>query len=158
MCTVPNPNSRFVEYDQFQLTTKYGVRGLWRSAIVPGWGQFHKGANLKGGLILGGSAALAVGIVYTETMRKDYYNKIVKTHNVMEKRIYKTRSDNFAMGRNVCIGALGALYVYNLIDAIVAPGARYVKIQKVNRDGVTYAVAPTMTTTGDPAMAMSITF
>lgn len=145
-------------FDNVELTTKYGARGLWRSAIVPGWGQFHKGANLKGGLILGGTAALTAGIVYTETMRKDYINKIAKTHNAEEKRIYKTRSDNFAMGRNVCIGVLGALYVYNLIDAIVAPGARYVKIQKVNRDGVTYAFAPTMTTTGDPAMAMSITF
>lgn len=145
-------------FDNVELTTKYGARGLWRSAIVPGWGQFHKGAKLKGGLILGGTAALVGGIVYTETMRKDYMSKITKTHNAEHKRTYKTRSDNFAMGRNVCIGALGALYVYNLIDAIVTPGARYVKIQKVDRNGNTYAFLPTVTTMGDPAMSMAITF
>lgn len=36
-------------FDNIELTTRYGARGLWRSAIIPGWGQFHKGANLKGG-------------------------------------------------------------------------------------------------------------
>ena len=54
-------------FDNIELTTRYGARGLWRSAIIPGWGQFHKGANLKGGLILGGCAALAAGIVFTES-------------------------------------------------------------------------------------------
>ena len=145
-------------FDDVYVTDKYGGRGLWRSAIIPGWGQFHKGANLKGGLILGGTALLVGGIVYTETMRKDYMNKIEKTHVAEHKRAYATKSDNFAMGRNICIGALGALYVYNLIDAIVAPGARYVKFSRVDRSGNSYVLTPTVTATGDPAMAMAITF
>lgn len=151
----PNYNGKFCPTE---ITNKYGGRGLWRSAIIPGWGQFHKGANLKGGLILGGTALLVGGIVYTEMMRKDYMNKIEKTHVAEHKRAYATKSDNFAMGRNICIGALGALYVYNLIDAIVAPGARYVKFSRVDRSGNTYALTPTLTATGDPAMAMAITF
>ena len=144
-------------FDNVELTTKYGLRGLWRSLIIPGWGQFHKGNNLKGGLILGGSAALATGIIYTETMRNDYIRKINTTHSAEHKLSYATRSDNFAMGRNICIGALGALYVYNLIDAIVAPGARYVKIKR-SYNGASYAVAPLLVDGENPAVAMAITF
>ncbi len=158
LCAMPNPNARIVAYDSFIVTDKYGARGLWRSAIVPGWGQFHKGANLKGGLMLGGSVALAAGIVYTETMRKDYLAKIDKTKITEHKRAYHTTSENFALGRNICIGALAGLYVYNLIDAIAAPGARYVKVRRVDSRGNTYAMAPTMMTDGSPGVAATIRF
>ncbi len=144
-------------FDNISLTTKYGLTGLWRSAIVPGWGQFYKGSNLKGGLIMGGAVALAGGIVYTECMRSDYANKIAKTHNEDNKRAYATRRDNFATARNVCIGALGALYIYNLIDALVAPGARRVLV-KERPGGGSLAVSPAITPEGYPAMACSITF
>lgn len=144
-------------FDNIELTTKYGVQGLWRSAIVPGWGQLYKGSTLKGGLIMGGTVVTIGGIIYTETMRKDYMNKISKTHNTNNMRAYKTRADNFATGRNICIGALGALYVYNLIDAIVAPGARRVVV-KQRPNGNTYAFLPTLSTEGDPMMSVSITF
>lgn len=137
--------------------SSYGVHGLWRSAIVPGWGQFYKGSNIKGGLILGGCVALAGGIVYTETMRQDYMNKIKKTHNTDNMRVYKNRADNFAMGRNICIGGIAALYVYNLVDAIVTPGARRVVVRK-NTNGRSYALLPSMTCDGGPALVAQITF
>jgi len=144
-------------FDSISLTTQYGLTGLWRSAIVPGWGQFYKGSNVKGGLILGGTVVLAGGIVYTECMRSDYADKIAKTHKEDNKREYATRRDNFETARNVCIGALGALYIYNLIDAIVAPGARRVLV-KERPGGVSYAIAPSITPEGYPVMACSITF
>ena len=76
LCTVPDPNNPKVMYDDFELTTQYGAQGLWRSAIVPGWGQFHKGSYLKGGLILGGTAVLIGGIVAAE----DYQYGLCQTH------------------------------------------------------------------------------
>lgn len=53
---------------------------------------------------------------------------------------YNTKADNCENARNICIGAAAALYVYNLIDAIVAPGARRV-IVKRNRIPVIQPVA-----------------
>ncbi|MBD5345011.1 MAG: hypothetical protein HDR90_08525 [Bacteroides sp.] len=144
-------------FDDVRLTTNYGARGLWRSAIVPGWGQFYKGSYVKGGLILGGSVLLAGGIIYTENMRQDYMNKIAKTHNTGNIRSYKNSADNFAMGRNICIGALAALYVYNMVDAIVAPGARRVIMRK-NADGSGYALLPSLTADGGPAIVAQVTF
>ncbi|MDE5595390.1 MAG: hypothetical protein K2I89_07455 [Muribaculaceae bacterium] len=144
-------------FDDVELTTKYGAHGLWRSAIVPGWGQFYKGSYLKGGLILGGTVALVGGIIFTENQRADYVNKISKTHSAEIKKSYATKRDHFATGRNICIGAAAALYVYNLIDAIVAPGARRVVVHK-RKNGSGYAILPTMTAEGNPALAASITF
>jgi len=143
--------------DMAYVTSHYGARGLWRSAIVPGWGQLYKGSTVKGGLIMGGTAVLVGGIVFTECMRSDYADKIAKTRKEENKRIYATRRNNFSTGRNICIGALGALYIYNLIDAIVAPGARRVLV-KERPGGGSYAIAPSITSEGYPAMSCSITF
>ena len=44
---------------------------------------------------------------------------------------YNSKADNWESGRNICIGAAAALYVYNLIDAVAAKGARRVTVRKV---------------------------
>lgn len=144
-------------FDEVELTTKYGLHGFWRSAIVPGWGQLYKGSSLKGGLIMGGTVALIGGIIYTETMRQDYMNKIKKTHNTENIRAYKSRADNFATGRNILIGGLAALYVYNIVDAIVAPGARRILVKKT-ANGNSYAFMPCITSDFGPAVMTEITF
>lgn len=143
-------------FDRVELTEHYGVQGLWRSLIIPGWGQFHKKANLKGGLFLGGCAALAVGAVFMEGQRSDYVDKIIKTHDANLKRDYATKRDHFATGRNICIGVGAALYIYNLIDAIAAPGARRAVVNP--RNGRSYAIAPTVLNGGTPGLAASWTF
>lgn len=147
-------NSQLPE-DYVNVSACYGFDALWRSAIVPGWGQFHKGANLKGGLILGGCAALIAGIIFTENQHSDYVRKIVQTHSVNLKRDYATKRDHFATGRNICIGACAALYIYNLVDAIAAPGARRVVVNSKNRR---YAVAPVILPKSSIGFATRITF
>lgn len=142
-------------FDPIELTTRYGARGLWRSAIVPGWGQFHKGSHLKGGLILGGCAVLAGGIVFTESQRSDYARKIMRTHNQQLINSYSTQRDHFAAARNICIGAAAALYVYNLIDAIAAPGARRVKVSKRRVD---YSFSPIINADGTAGITTSVSF
>lgn len=144
-------------FDNVELRTDYGIHGLWRSAIVPGWGQLYKGSNLKGGLILGGTVALIGGIIFTENQRTDYANKILKTHDAAIKKSYATKQDHFATGRNICVGALAALYVYNLVDAIVAPGARRIVVKK-GHNGRSYAFLPSFSEEGSPVMTASVTF
>lgn len=145
-------------FDNVKLTTKYGMRGFWRSAIVPGWGQLYKGSTVKGSLILGGTAVLIGATIYTDCMRADYAHKINKTHIAENKRAYATRRDNFTTGRNICIGTLGALYVYNLIDAIVAPGARRIETASKSNRNFSYNIGPTLLEDCTPGFAMQITF
>ena len=150
--------NRTPNFDDVELTTQYGIHGLWRSAIVPGWGQFYKGSNLKGGLMLGGTVALVGGVIFAENQRTDYVNKIAKTHDANIKRTYATKRDHFATGRNICIGAAAALYVYNLIDAVVAPGARRVVVHHRNAAGQTYTFAPAVLDSSAPGLSMAMTF
>jgi DNA-binding CsgD family transcriptional regulator len=114
--TAPNYNAGF---ENTYTTTKYGIHGLWRSLIIPGWGQFHKGSNIKGSVFLGGTAVLAGGIVYCQSRVNNSRKLAAQTHNADHIRIYQNRISNFSMARNVCIGGAAALYIWNLVDAIV---------------------------------------
>lgn len=145
-------------FDNVTATTKYGARGLWRSMIIPGWGQFHKGSNLKGGLILGGTAVCAAGIVFTEGVRADYNTRMLQTYDVNLIRSYQTKRDNFTTARNICIGATAALYLYNLIDAIAAPGAQRLVVKRQDSKGNNYAFVPSVSMEGAPMMTAAITF
>ena len=143
-------------FDMAYTTNKYGAKGLM--SVIPGLGQFYKHHYLKGGLMLGGTAVLAGGIIFTEVCRADYAKKIGMTHDKKAMAVYANRRNNFALARNICIGATAALYVYNLVDAIITPGAKYIKFQKVNRNGSSYSLAPTVTYDGTPAAAATVTF
>ena len=114
--------------DQIDVTTRYGARGFLRSLIVPGWGQMYKGSYLKGGLILGGEVAFAAGIIAAENLRASYKKKMKEQPQFI--KTYNTKADNWENIRNVCIGGAAALYLYNLIDAIVANGSKRVIIKK----------------------------
>lgn len=116
-------------FDEFYLTDKYDSNGLWRSMVVPGWGQMYKGDHLKGGFILGGTAVLAGGVIYTECMRQNTVALMRQTtSNVLHKQLAR-RQAAWGTATTVCTTALITLYVYNIVDAIVAPGAKRVIVQ-----------------------------
>lgn len=146
------------DFDKFSATKFYGGHGLWRSLLVPGWGQMYKGDFLKGGLILGSCAALAAGIIFTECQRVDYMRKISMTHNVSHIQTYSMKADHFATARNICIGTAAALYLYNLIDAIVAPGAKRIIVHKCNGRKSEYAVVPALSSNGEAMLTASVRF
>ena len=122
------PNAT-TDFEHTSTTTQYGIHGLWRSMIVPGWGQFYKGSKGKGAMFLGGTAALAGGMVYCQSRITNSRSLAAQTYNPEHLRIYSRRISNFSTARNVCIGATAALYVWNLVDAVVAPGARRVVVK-----------------------------
>lgn len=54
---------------------------------------------------------------------------------------YNKKADDWTTMRNVFIGAAAAIYVYNLIDAAVAPGRRQVVVKK-NKSKLNYTFIP----------------
>lgn len=114
-------------FDDVTFSTRYGMRGFARS-LVPGWGQMYKGSTAKGLCILGGEVVLAGAVIATESLRASYRKKMREQPRFFQK--YNTKADNWANVRNVCIGAAAAVYVYNLIDAIVAPGAKRAVVRR----------------------------
>lgn len=128
--------------DRISLTSSYGARGLIRS-IIPGWGQIYKGSVAKGTSILCGEAACAVGIIVCENQRASYHKKMKEQPR--HAQTYNSKADNWETGRNICIGAAAALYVYNLIDAAASKGARRVVVKNARQ---TLSFHPTFSPSG----------
>ena len=114
-------------FDRTEVSRNYGITPAFMS-IIPGVGQLYKGSKTKGLCMLGGGVLGAAAIVYCESCRSAYVAKQLEQPKYA--KTYKTRADNFAMGRNVAIAATGAIMVYSIVDAVVAPGATRIKVSK----------------------------
>lgn len=133
-------------FDNVRITNKYGARGFCRS-IIPGWGQIYKGSVTKGVLMFSGVALTAGAAVTMEGMRKSYYDKMNiclgnnDSSDDAKGRTYYNMSKNMELYRNISIGACAAIYIYNLIDAAVAPGASRIvpTVTPEGAVGVTYS-------------------
>ena len=74
-----------------------------------------------------GSDAVGTGaIIFCESQRSAYMSLAHSQPRFAQT--YKTKADNFLIGRNVAIGATAALCIYSVIDAAVTPGLRRVKV------------------------------
>ena len=121
-------NPSRVTYDPVEYTTKYGARGLWRSMIIPGWGQMYKKSYAKGVIILALEAgALSTALVFNN-QHSSYINKSKATTDPAAIKFYQNKANKARnMSSAFFIGA-GAIYIYNIVDAIMAKGKmRYVK-------------------------------
>lgn len=137
--------------DNIILTTSYGAAPLFYS-IIPGVGQFTKGSNVKGALFLGGTALGAAAIILCENQRATYAKKMKEHPQHID--FYRNKKANWETGRNVAIGATAAIYLYNLIDAAVAPGRRKVDVSKRRY----YSLAPTVFEDGTLGVGFAMNF
>lgn len=108
-------------------TSKYDIRDNWRS-IIPGWAQMNKGDYIKGGIVMGGTVVLAGGSLLCRLTKEDYKSKMANTHDASVKQQYATKINNLNTGMYICAGSLAALYIYNIIDAFVSPGAKRIGV------------------------------
>jgi len=98
------------------------VQPLWRSAILPGWGQFYNDQDTKG-LVLGGLAiGLAAATITTDMIGQAAENKYLGLGGGLAQSAYDSPYNtwsNMAEINHVCYIAFGAVYVYTLLDAAV---------------------------------------
>lgn len=120
--------------------------------FVPGMAQIYKGSVGKGIGIIAGEVVLVGGVVVTECLRLNYAKKINMTHNSSLKNQYAYNANACNIARNVCIGGIAAVYIWNVIDGIVAKGKPYVSV-----DGKTLSFMP-YATAEDAGLAVNFTF
>lgn len=125
--TVSDRNNYGGSYnDDIKITTRYGASGLL--SIIPGMGQMYKGSHKKGTAILIGEIVAAGGILLCENTRASYIKKMKEQPKYAAE--YNSRADTWETGRNIAIGAAAAIYTYNLIDALVADGAKRIIVKR----------------------------
>jgi len=125
------------QFDRAYLTTDYGIMPAVMS-VIPGVGQFYKGNIVKGGILMGSVASLGIGALLCENQRSSYRNKINQNPEFAQQ--YSTKASNWQTGRNICLGAAAAIWVYNIIDAATSKGARKVIVKQ--RRGGDFSISP----------------
>lgn len=133
------------QFDTFRLTERYGIQPLFMS-LIPGLGQIYKGQPGKGYALLGAEVLLAGGIAYT-SIEKNRYERLARQQPDFRES-YESNALDFRRMRNAFLIAGGALYLYNLIDAAVARGARRVVVERPNLPEAEFAFAPVVTESG----------
>jgi hypothetical protein len=94
--------------------------------FIPGMAQLYKGSTGKGITFIVSEVAMIGGIVISENLRASYISKIGGTHNANTKQSYISSADNWQNIRNGFIAGAAAVYVWNVIDGIVAKGKKHV--------------------------------
>lgn len=120
--TAKNPT---FEYETVNISDKYPFS---YTSFIPGMAQIYKGNTTKGIAFIASEMAAIGGIVYSQSRINNCRSLMKRTYNTEHLNIYSRRISNFSTVRNVCIGAAVAVYVWNFIDAAVAPGRKRVVV------------------------------
>ena len=111
------PNSRQPAFTKYVISTDRRPTAAWRSAILPGWGQFYKGQKTRG-ILLGGAfwgslAATAVAILKENDLRNKYE---AETDPAAIARRYNTFNSWFKTRRALTAATIG-FWLLNVVDA-----------------------------------------
>ena len=91
-------------------------------SFVPGLAQIKKGSVGKGTAFIVSEAVLVGGVVAAECLQRYYALQISMTKNSTLKQRYAQNANICQISRNVGIGCVAAVYVWNVIDGMVAKG------------------------------------
>ncbi|MDE6637072.1 MAG: hypothetical protein K2K32_02405 [Muribaculaceae bacterium] len=127
-----------MQNDVFKKTTSYGAAPVFYS-LIPGVGQLYKGSTVKGSVILGSAVVVGAGIITAESLRASYIKKMKEYPKFHD--FYNNKATTWKNVRNVALGVGAGLYIYNLIDAAVAPGRPRVIVSKGK--SYNYSLVPT---------------
>ena len=96
---------------------------IWRSSIIPGWGQIYKKQKIKGSFIIGSELVFLSSFSYFAYIGKDFADKERNEIFDMDKReIYKKNKDLAYNISFISIVGASVVYLYNLYDAIASKG------------------------------------
>lgn len=121
-------------------------------SFVPGLAQIKKGSVGKGTAFIASEVVLVGGVVAAECLQRYYTQLINMTHNSTIKQRCAQNANICQISRNVGIGCVAAVYVWNVIDGMVSKGKPQVSI-----DGKTLSFMP-YTTYENTGIAVNFTF
>jgi tetratricopeptide (TPR) repeat protein len=115
---------------------------LWRSALVPGWGQAYNGQTNKAWLLGGLTWVSFGGVVATYEMGSQaeaQYHAATTPSDAVDK--YNAAYNDYVANQTFYI-VFGLAYTYNLVDAALNAGSHQDLAQAPSLGGVQLALAP----------------
>jgi len=104
-------------------TTKYGWEAGYRSLLVPGWGQFHKKNRKKGYLFISAAVTSTGSFLYTQNEYNYNINRLQEATSLEIQQEYSSRADEFKSYKNISLGAMAAVWIWSVVDAVSNDGA-----------------------------------
>lgn len=114
--TAKNPT---LSYEPITISNEYEFSAR---AFVPGMSQIYKGSKVKGSCIIAAEALSVASIIVCENQRAAYAKKAIE--NPKHAKEYGNSASNWESGRNISIGVAAGIWIYNIIDGIVAKGKK----------------------------------
>lgn len=114
---------------------------IWRSLLVPGWGQLYNGETFKGFSFMTISVAgVATGIICS-ALSQDSYSQALASRTQARRDYFNNLSNLQSTISTVSFISAGAAYVWSLVDAIVVkPENLFVDVNG-EKGGITVRVA-----------------
>ena len=124
---VPRAGMVSLAEESVVLRTKSGA--VFRSALIPGWGQFYNRQPVKGGIIVGAEAALVgaavamhfLGMSDENEYRADdfaqKYSGLTATELGVKAQHLRESAEDFYELRNIFIYSAVGVWLYNILDA-----------------------------------------
>ncbi|MFN8258373.1 MAG: DUF5683 domain-containing protein [Bacteroidales bacterium] len=99
-----------------------GFAPIWRSGLVPGWGQLYKNQKGKGYVMLAGTGALWGCIAYTQFKYIQNYNdaQLYKGSNNDYYLTYKENYEKWEKRRNTFLIGYSVYWALNIVDVVVS--------------------------------------
>lgn len=96
------------------------VGALWRSALIPGWGQLYYGSSVRAALFFGTTAAVTGIVLWNNSQYLDADRRYAQYDSTDGRKELAFREREFYRDqRDVAALWLVAIYAFNLMDAYV---------------------------------------
>lgn len=120
--TAKHPDNVF---EPVTVTDKYDFSAR---SLVPGMQQLYKGQTFRGVAFITAEVASIGGIILCESIRSYFSNKAKIETNARDIINCTDNANTMQTTRNIFIGAAAAVYVWNIVDALVTKGAKRVNV------------------------------
>lgn len=115
-----------------ELKQTYGATPIIKSALIPGWGQIQKKETKKGILFLSGFAVSLTSAFITYNISSSYEQDAKNANGAEWITYYNDLSDQYYLISAVSFILSGAIYGYNVFDAISSKGAKIYAFNDTN--------------------------
>ncbi len=95
-------------------------KGAWRSFLFPGWAQLYQGRTGKGLFFIASEVTLIGAGVYFNNQYKNNNQHFLEATSAKIKQEYRDRANKKRTYSYVAFGTAGAMYIYNIIDALTS--------------------------------------
>jgi len=120
--TEPDTVKSVQSSDSVFVMTKSPWGAVWRSAVIPGWGQFYNESYWKIPLFAGAIGGLVFGWKYYNTRYDKYRNLFDNSRSIssdLGNTAYLQQRDFYRDQRDLLAIYIGLTYFLNLVDAYV---------------------------------------